>query len=72
MQIKDIEKLETQLNEIGIRLDEARSLSKILLEYIQINGSSKPCDVENLTSVLNKQIASIKEKFNLLEKELNF
>lgn len=71
MQIKDLEELEIHLNEIGARLNQVESLSKILLDCICSNDNLKPRDAENLISVLSEKITKVKEKFNLIEQELN-
>jgi len=71
MQIKDLEELENQLNEVGCGLDNIKSLSRILLDCIHGGDNLKPQDVANLTYVLDEKITSLKEKFNLIAKELN-
>jgi len=66
MQIKDIDELENQFNEVAGSLDSIESLSKILLDCIYQNSDLKPKDVQNLTDVLNEKIIELKEKFALI------
>ena len=72
MKIKDLDELEINLNEIGVRLSQVKSLSKILLDCMYENYDLKPQDIQNLTSVLGDKIIQVKEKFNLMEHELIF
>lgn len=71
MKIKDLEELEIHFNEIGARLNQVESLSKILLDCICSNDNLKPQDVENLISVLDEKITKLKAIFNFIEQELN-
>jgi hypothetical protein len=66
MQIKDLDELEMQLNQINWSLDKVESLSRILLDCIREGENLKSKDVENLTSVLNEKITKIKKRFNAL------
>ena len=72
MKIKDLDELEICLNEIGTRLNQVESLSKILLDCLYENYDLKPQDIQNFTSVLGNKIAQVKEKFNIMEEELIF
>lgn len=71
MKIKDLEELEIHFNEIGARLNQIESLSKILLDCICGNDNLKPQDVENLISVLGEKITKLKARFNFIAQELN-
>lgn len=70
MQIKDFDELELKLNEIGYGLDKIKSLSKILCESMYETYNFKSADMQNLILVLDEKIIEIKEKFNLIGKEL--
>lgn len=70
IKIKDFDELENEFNEISIRLSHIESLSRILLDCIVNCEDFKPCDIENLTSVLKEKVINLKEKFNLIENEL--
>lgn len=71
MQIKDLDELENQLNEVGASLSQIESLSKIVLDCMHGGDNLKPCDVQNLTSVLGDRISELKQRFNRLAEELN-
>lgn len=66
MQIKDLDELEIQLNQIACNLDKIESLSNILLDCVRGGDNLKSKDIENLTSVLDEKITKLKERFNLL------
>ena len=72
MQIKDLDELEKLFNEIGINLDQIKSLSKILLDSLCSEDDINSHDVKNLTSILNDRIKNLKEKFRSMEKDLHF
>lgn len=70
MQIKDLDALEILLNEIGVELDQIKSLSAILSEGLCNEQMSNLPDIQNLTSVLNEKIIDLKEKFSMMAKDL--
>lgn len=72
MQIKDLDELEKNFNEASWRLDNIKSLSKILLDCIHGGDNLKPQDIQNLTDTLNDKIIELKEKFNLIAQSFNF
>lgn len=71
MQIKDLDELEENFNEASWRLDNIKSLSKILLDCIYGGDNLKPQDIQNLTDTLNEKIIELKEKFNAMAQNLN-
>lgn len=70
MQIKDLDKLEILLNQIGVELDQVKSLSIILSDNLCNEQISNLPDVQNLTYILNEKIINLKEKFSTMAKDL--
>jgi hypothetical protein len=62
MQIKDLDELEKQFNDVSIKLSHIESLSVILLNSICNHGKYRHDDIESLTSVLNEKIINLTEK----------
>ena len=70
MQIRDLNELETQLNEIGARLSIVNSLSKILIEAVYEKYDENPQDIQNLLDVLNQKIFELKKEFSKMQENL--
>lgn len=62
MQIKDLDNLEKQFNEVSIRLSNIKNLSFILINYICSYKDAHNYDIKSLTSVLNEKISNLSEQ----------
>lgn len=70
MRIKDLDALEILLNQIGVELDQVKSLATILSDDLCNEQMTNLPDVQNLTLILNEKIIDLKEKFSTMAKDL--
>jgi len=68
MKNRHLKKIENQMINVGVDLNNLESLSRILIHCIRFNENLKSWDVENLSLVLFKKILKTKQKFNNIER----
>lgn len=69
MQIKDLDELEKQLNQVGASLSEIESLSKISLSFFE-GADLEHKDAANINEILNEKVTLLKNEFGSIVKEL--